>query len=172
VLGVQRNVCISPFTRESGATAFKLGSSAYDQGPPASWGLGGAYDRPGHRAEFGLPYCGPEADVVETPGGSIILYDSRTWHRAGVSAIPKRRSAMLQAMIPAFMMPFFDCSSAFHDFLKQPFLTELNNRELAEIQSLMINHMEIGQHRMAIRPDPVLTDLLKDAGDQFLGYPR
>lgn len=161
MLGVQRNVCISRFTREGGATAFKLGSSRHDHGPPTEWGLGSAYNRPGHRAEFGLPYCGPEADVVETSGGSIILYDSRTWHRAGVNALPKRRAAMLQAMIPGFMMPFFDCSGVYHDFLAQAFLNELNERELTEIQRLMINHMEIGPHRIAIRPDPALTNLLK-----------
>lgn len=161
VLGVQRNVCISPFTRESGATAFKLGSSRQDHGPPTEWGLGSLYGQPGHRAEFGLPYCGPEADVVETPAGSIILYDSRTWHRAGVNALPKRRAAMLQAMIPGFMMPFFDCSEVFHQFLEQPFLAELSKRELFEIQRLMINHMEVGPHRIAIRPDPVLSNLLK-----------
>ncbi|MCY3884914.1 MAG: hypothetical protein OXG24_08375, partial [Gammaproteobacteria bacterium] len=40
VLGVQRNLCISPFTKESGATAFKLGSSNNHSGPPKEWGTG------------------------------------------------------------------------------------------------------------------------------------
>ena len=69
VLGVQRNVCVSEFTKVRGATAFKLGSHTLEQPPPEAWGRAGVHGRPGYRAEHGLPYTGPEADVIEAPAG-------------------------------------------------------------------------------------------------------
>lgn len=77
-LGVQRNFCISDFCKENGATVFKLGSHVLAEGPLKEWGNGNAYMQRGHRAEHGIPYRGPEADVLEAPGGSIIVYDTRT----------------------------------------------------------------------------------------------
>ena len=39
VLGMQRNVCVSDFTRENGATIFKLGTHASNEAPPEEWGI-------------------------------------------------------------------------------------------------------------------------------------
>ncbi|MCZ6616657.1 MAG: hypothetical protein O7E57_00885 [Gammaproteobacteria bacterium] len=58
--------------------------------------------------EHGLPDNGPDADIVEAPAGSIILYDARTWHRAGVNRTGEKRAAMLQAITPMYLMPFTD----------------------------------------------------------------
>ena len=163
VLGVQRNVCVSPFTRDGGATAFKLGSHALDRPPPKEWGDATAHAKPGYRAEHGLPYNGPDADIVDAPGGSIILYDSRTWHRAGVNRTAKKRAAMLQAMTPMYIFPKNDTSHAYKKLLDSPVYNELNNREKQEIQNLMV-HQFIGPGgEYAITPDRELTEKVKTA---------
>jgi ectoine hydroxylase-related dioxygenase (phytanoyl-CoA dioxygenase family) len=163
VLGIQRNVCISPFTSVGGATAFKLGSHARDQGPPRQWGNGSDHSQPGYRAEHGLPYSGPEADIVEAPGGSIILYDSRTWHRAGVNRTDKRRSAMLQAMIPGYMLPFMDTSGPYKSFKQSDAYQELSNRERDELRRLMIHYIAGPLGRHAITTDAELTGELNES---------
>ena len=157
VLGVQRNVCVSEFTKVGGATAFKLGSHALNSSPPEDWGTGNTYARRGHRKEHGLPYNGPDADIVEAPPGSIILYDSRTWHRAGVNRTDVRRAAILQAMIPSYVMPFFDTSGAYKEFLASPIADQLDEHERGEFQELMVH--KVG--RMAITTDRQLTELTK-----------
>lgn len=163
VLGVQRNVCVSPFTREGGATAFKLGSHSLDRPPPKEWGDATVHAKPGYRAEHGLPYNGPEADVVDAPGGSIILYDSRTWHRAGVNRTTKKRAAMLQAITPMYIFPKNDTSRTYKRLLESPVYEELNQREKQEIQNLMV-HQFIGPGgEYAITPDRELTEKVKTA---------
>lgn len=163
VLGVQRNVCVSPFTREGGATAFKLGSHALDRPPPKEWGDATAHAKPGYRAEHGLPYNGPDADIVDAPGGSIILYDSRTWHRAGVNRTTKKRAAMLQAMTPMYIFPKNDTSRTYKQLLDSPVYNELNDREKREIQNLMV-HQFIGPGgEYAISVDRELTETIKTA---------
>lgn len=138
-LGVQRNVCVSAFTKERGATAFKLGSHARNQGPPAAWGTAAAHARPGYRAAHGLPYGGPEADVIEAPAGSIILYDSRTWHRAGVNRSGQKRAAMLQAITPMFVSPKNDTSQSYRHFLQTPAHAALSQRERDELRRLLVH---------------------------------
>lgn len=167
VLGVQRNLCISPFTKEGGATAFKLGSSNYHKGPPREWGTGTTYFPRGYRKEHGLPYNGPESDIVDAPAGSIILYDARTWHRAGVNRSEKLRGAMLQAIIPHFMMPFFDTTESYRHFLKSNVVEQLNQREFFEIESLMLNR--IGDQVISV--DRELTQQINpQSGTQSSGY--
>lgn len=136
-VAVQRNVCISEFTKFGGATAFKLGSHALNAYPPEDWNPvkhdGETYDRSRH----GLPYTGPEADVIEAPAGSIILYDARTWHRAGFNRSKRRRAAMLQAMLAGTVKRKTDTSNAYQRFLERPFHSTLSLRERREIQHLM-----------------------------------
>lgn len=163
VLGVQRNVCISPFTREGGATAFKLGSHALDRPPPKEWGDATAHAKPGFRAEHGLPYNGPDADIVEAPGGSIILYDSRTWHRAGVNRTPKKRAAMLQAMTPMYIFPKNDTSRTYKQLLDSSVYNELNEREKQEIRNLMVHEFIGPGGEYAITVDRELTEAVKTA---------
>lgn len=154
LLGVQRNVCVSAFSKERGATAFKLGSHALDRGPPEAWGTATAHAKPGFRAAHGLPYNGPDADVVEAPAGSIILYDSRTWHRAGVNRTDQKRAAMLQAMTPMFVMPKNDTSAAYKHFLHSPAHQQINPRERAELQRLLVHRFLGPAGRHPITADP------------------
>ena len=163
VLGVQRNVCVSEFTRERGATAFKLGSHAKDHGPPDDWGTATRHGKPGHRAGHGLPYNGPEADVIEAPAGSVILYDARTWHRAGVNRTPHGRAAILQAMTPMYIMPKNDTSGAYRDFLASPVHDQLTDRERLEMRRLMVHEFSGPGGRHAITADPELTELVRSA---------
>lgn len=161
VLGVQRNVCVSDFSKERGATAFKLGSHSLDQPPPDEWGQARHYARRGYRLKHGLPYSGSDADVVEAPGGSIILYDSRTWHRAGVNRTDNPRSAMLQAMTPMYVFPKNDTSRAFSAYRQSDAFSQSTERERLEIQKLMV-HQFIGPGgEFAIGPDRELTESLQ-----------
>lgn len=162
VLGVQRNVCVSDFTKVRGATIFKLGSHALDSPPPQDWGDATTHSQPGYRAKNGLPYGGPEADIIEAPGGSIILYDSRTWHRQGVNRSDSRRAAMLQAMTPMYIMPKNDTSMAYKAFVECEVFPQVNDRVKSEIQNLMV-HQFIGPGgTYAITPDRELTKLVKE----------
>src|SRR5579872_992159 len=80
-LALQRNICVSDFRVESGATVFKLASHRAGAVPPAEWGRANQTYQAGDRQAHGLPYGGEETDVIEAPAGTIILYDARTWHR-------------------------------------------------------------------------------------------
>ena len=159
-LGVQRNVCVSEFTKARGATLFKLGSHAENRGPPEAWGTAGAHAQAGYRAANGLPYDGAEADVIEAPAGSIILYDARTWHRAGVNRTPRKRAAMLQAMLPAFVMPKNDTSRSYRAFVGGAAHQALNQREREEMQRLMVHRFPGPGGTYAIGPDAELTEQL------------
>ncbi len=160
VLGVQRNVCVSEFSKFGGATVFKLGSHARDEGPPEEWGTASVASRPGYREKHGLPYSGPEADVIEAPGGSIILYDARTWHRAGVNRSDKKRAAMLQAMIPMYVLPKNDTSESYLEFVRSEAYEALNEREREEFQSLMVQQFIGPGGHYAIGLQKELTELV------------
>ena len=162
-LGVQRNVCVSPFTKVGGATAFRLGSHSLDAPPPVQWGDATTHAVPGYRKEHGLPYNGPDADIVEAPGGSIILYDSRTWHRAGVNRTPHRRAAILQAMVPMFVMPKNDTASAYQALIASDAYQALKAREQTEMRRLMVHHFIGPGREHAIGVDRTLTDHLRQA---------
>ena len=151
------------FGKENGATCFKLGSHALGAGPPVEWGTGNANKEPGHREARGLPYTGPDADVVEAPPGSYILYDSRTWHRAGVNRTPHKRAAMLQAVIPMYMLPFRDTSRVYKRFIKGPYVEELTELEKRELESLMVSRMLSPDGPLAITVDDELTERVRSA---------
>ena len=65
---------------------FTPGSHLVDSGPPDEW------NAPLQNGE--LPYSGPQATVLEAPSGSMILYDARTWHRAGYNRSDHKRGMM------------------------------------------------------------------------------
>lgn len=157
VLGVQRNVCVSEFTKVRGATAFKLGSHTLDRAPPKAWGRAGDHGRPGYRAEHGLPYTGPDADIIEAPAGSTILYDARTWHRAGVNRTNHRRAAMLQAMVPAYVVPKNDTGGPYRQFVQSAVYGELDSRQRRELNNLMVHRFPGAYRRQAMVGDEALA---------------
>lgn len=170
VLGIQRNICISPFRKEFGATAFKLGSNKLHSAPPSEWGTGSTYSQRGYRKEHGLPYNGPEADIVEAPAGSIILYDARTWHRAGVNHVDERRAAMLQAIIPMYIMPFADTTGAYKQYLENGMPDQLYEREHMEIESLMLSTIVGRGGQFVIGVDQELTKLINRYSTESSAY--
>ena len=169
-LGVQRNVCVSDFTKVRGATAFKLGSHARNEGPPDDWGTAARYASRSYRAEHGLPYNGPDADIVEAPGGSIILYDSRTWHRAGVNRTDDKRAAMLQAMVPMYVMPKVDMSAAYKQFAASEVYEEITERERIELEALLVRRLPGPPLHGALGTDPELVALVRKEDGGRTGY--
>lgn len=168
VLGMQRNVCVSDFTKENGATLFKLGSHTSNTPPPREWGISNNTYRRGHRARFGLPYAGPDADVIEAPAGTIILYDARTWHRAGMNRTDKKRGAIIQAIIPGFIVPFMDTSGTYKAFLDSDACQQVTERERKELEKLMIHKIVGPAGLFAIGIDKELTERVraKSAGSR------
>ena len=139
VMGVQRIVCVSEYTGEGGATAFKLGSHVHDHGPPEEWGLARDTYRPGHRAENGLPYGGPDADIIEAPAGSVIIFDTRTWHRAGINRQNKGRAALLMDTTPAYIIPYSDTGPDYQALLESEVHEQLSGVEQRELRRLMVH---------------------------------
>ena len=162
VLGMQRNTCISEFTQENGATIFKLGSHASNAAPPAEWGITNHTFRRGYRAEHGLPYGGPDTDVIVAPAGSMVLYDSRTWHRAGVNNTDRKRGAMIQAFIPGFIIPFMDTSNIYKTFLESDAADQLTERDCKELDNLMVHKIMGPAGLFAITTDDDLTKRVRD----------
>ena len=169
-LGVQRNVCVSDFTKVGGATAFKLGSHARNVGPPEDWGTAARYASRSYRAEHGLPYNGPDADIVEAPGGSIILYDARTWHRAGVNRTDNKRAAMLQAMVPMYVMPKVDMSAAYKQFAASQVYRDITQRERTELEALLVRRLPGPPLHGALGTDPELVALVRKEDGARTGY--
>ena len=161
VLGMQRNVCVSDFTKDNGATLFKLGSHTSNKPPPREWGISTDTYRRGHRAEFGLPYAGPDSDVIEAPAGSIVLYDARTWHRAGMNQTDNKRGAMIQAIIPGFIVPFMDTSGTYKAFLESDACGRVSTRERKELEKLMIHKIVGPAGLFAIGIDEELTERVR-----------
>lgn len=169
-LGVQRNVCVSDFTKVGGATAFKLGSHALNEGPPDDWGTAARYASRSYRAEHGLPYNGPDADIVEAPGGSIILYDARTWHRAGVNRTDNKRAAMLQAMVPMYVIPKVDMSAAYKQFAASEVYAHITERERTELEALLVRRLPGPPLHGALGTDPELVALVQKESGGRAGY--
>ena len=159
---MQRNVCVSDFTKVGGATAFKLGSHARNQGPPDEWGTAALHARADYRARHGLPYNGPDADIVEAPGGSIILYDARTWHRAGINRTDNRRAAMLQAMVPMYVMPKADMGAAYKQFAASEVYAEITPRERRELEALLVRRLPGPPLHGALAADRELASLVQN----------
>ena len=160
VMGIQRNLCISEFSKENEATCFKLGTHTRGEGPPKEWGTGVTHRKPGYREANGLPYNGPDAEVLEAPAGSYIVYDSRTWHRAGVNRSEHKRAAMLQAVVPMYIMPFMDTSRPYKNFIHSPLIKELTELERKEFRALMLNKIDGPRGRFAITIDEELSELV------------
>jgi hypothetical protein len=163
-LAVQRNICVSDFRVESGATVFKLGSHASGEIAPEPWGRARDTYRPGHRAEHGLPYAGPETAIIEAPAGTILLYDARTWHRAGVNITNRRRGAVIQAITPGFIVPFMPMGPAYRSFLESDVPAQLTERERREMEALMVHRISGPAGAFALGVDDALTERIRAPG--------
>lgn len=160
-LALQRNICVSDFRLENGATVFKLESHASGALPPKDWGRANRTYRPGDRQENGLPFGGEETDVIEAPAGTIILYDARTWHRAGMNHTNRRRGAVIQAVTPGFIMPFMDNSGVYKAYLESDVPAQLTERERIEMENLMVHRIVGPAGVFAISPDDALTPAVR-----------
>lgn len=138
IKAVQRNVCVSDFTKHNGATAYKLGSHLADTLPPPEWNPARHGTDPAAR-----PYSGPEADVIEAPAGSIVLYDARTWHRAGFNHSDRKRAAMLMSFQTADVIPKRDTRPVCRRLHESPVYRELDARQQREITELMMNQPDV-----------------------------
>ena len=138
-LGLQRNLCVDEFRAGNGATRFVLGSHVHNHAPSEHLGRDADVCADGHRAQHGLPYEGEGTDVIEAPAGSVILYDARTWHRAGVNRSAHKRAALLQAMTPKFVLPFTDVSDVYARFADSEHAAQLDERERNEMAQLLVH---------------------------------
>lgn len=137
IKAVQRNVCVSDFRKANGATAYKLGSHLLDS-PPPEWNParhGGPVNA--------RPYSGTAAEVVEAPAGSIVLYDARTWHRAGINHSSRKRAAMLQSFQAADVIPKRDTRPTCEKLHASPVFQELNRRQQADLTELLMNQPDL-----------------------------
>ena len=141
IKAVQRNACISDFSKENGATAYKLGSHLADTLPPPEWNPARHGPDPTAR-----PYSGPDADVIEAPAGSIVLYDARTWHRAGFNRSNRKRAAMLMSFQTPDVIPKRDTRPVCKRLQKSPVYQQLDARQQREITELMMNRPENDPH--------------------------
>jgi len=162
-LAVQRNICVSDFRVESGATVFKLGSHVAGEIAPEAWGRARDTYRAGHRAERGLPYAGSETDIIEAPAGTILLYDARTWHRAGVNTTNRKRGAVIQAITPGFIVPFMPMGPAYRSYLESGVPAELTERERREMTELMVHRIFGPAGTFALGVDEALTESIRDS---------
>ena len=89
--------------------------------------------RLGNPAKRGLPCGGPDTDVVEVLAGTIILYDVRDWHRAGVNQTERKRGVVIQAIVPGFIMPCMDASATCKGYLASAAQSQVAERELKEL---------------------------------------
>ncbi len=134
VKAVQRNVCVSDFTKGNGATAYKLGSHRAATNPPPEWNPARSGGDPNAR-----PYSGPEAAIIEAPAGSIVLYDARTWHRAGFNRSDEKRGAMLMSFQTADVVPKRDTRPTCKLLHDSPVYREFDARQQREITELLMN---------------------------------
>ena len=134
IKAVQRNVCVSDFTKHNGATAYKLGSHRAPTNPPPEW-------NPARNGgdESARPYSGAEADVLEAPAGSIVLYDARTWHRAGFNHSGEKRGAMLMSFQTADVIPKRDTRPTCKRLHESSVYQEFDPRQQREITELLMN---------------------------------
>ena len=125
-----RNTFVSDFSHLNGATMFTPGSHLVDSGPPDEW------NAPLENGE--LPYSGPEATVLEAPAGSMILYDARTWHRAGYNRSGHKRGMMATNYATPDVVPKRDTKPACERLHRAPVYRDLNAREQRDVTDLLM----------------------------------
>ena len=125
-----RNTFVSDFSYLNGATMFKPGSHLVDSSPPDEW------NAPLEDGE--LPYGGPEVTVLEAPAGSMILYDARTWHRAGYNRSGHKRGMMATNYETPDVVPKRDTRPICERLHQTAVYQELNAREQRDVTGLLM----------------------------------
>jgi ectoine hydroxylase-related dioxygenase (phytanoyl-CoA dioxygenase family) len=129
VLGVQFNICVDEFRTDNAATQYLPDSSALRQWPTVAFNTGGTHMGKGvHR----------DVKQMTAPGGSALIYDSRTWHRAceELNASGEDRVAILNAVTPAWVLPMTDKQPATDRYNDSPTADMLTERERQDIDRL------------------------------------
>lgn len=103
------------------------------------------------------------ADLVEAPGGSTLLYDARTWHRAGINRTAHKRAAILQAMVPSYVMPKNDTTGPFKELLDSPVYELLDDRVKQEIERLMMRRFSGPPNTNIVAVDEQLSERARQA---------
>lgn len=139
---LQCNICFDEFREDNGATYFHL----TPDGKSSGWVLND-HPPPEMNARFGEE---PASDGIGgwlpegsqqmcAPAGSIIMYDSKTWHRAP----PERnvsgqdRIAILNAVTPRYIVPMIDMATDLENTVQaskaegwEQYLTARERREM------------------------------------------
>eukprot|EP00040_Diaphanoeca_grandis_P009956 m.51004 g.51004 ORF g.51004 m.51004 type:complete len:396 (-) comp21378_c0_seq2:70-1257(-) len=128
-LGIQYNVCLDPFTPETGGTQYLPRSHLRCEWPDAEFRQVG--NHMGH---------GVHRDVTQmtAAAGSALLYDSRMWHRAcpELNISGKDRLAILHAVTPAHIHPKIDKASTATEYQNSDIATQLTKREQQDVVRL------------------------------------
>jgi len=108
----------------------KPGSHLLDSSPPEAWNAPLVHNE--------IPYSGPEATVVEAPSGSLLLYDARTWHRAGYNRSDRKRGMMATNYETPDVCPKRDTRPACTKLLNSSVYHEMTAREQREVTDLLM----------------------------------
>jgi len=86
------------------------------------------------------------------------LFDTRTWHRAGINRSDENRAAIRTDITPAYIVPYSDTTADYRALVESEAYDELNERERREWERLMI-HRFLGPAgpRSVIGTDTELT---------------
>ena len=96
-----------------------------------------------------------EVDAFDCPGGSLILYNANTWHRAGLNiSAGSERAACLHAFTPEWVLPKHDQMGSFKNFVASGQYAALDERERQDVRQLWVGELteqrnSLGQLEMA-----------------------
>jgi len=92
---------VDPFLEDNGATMIVPGSRDFNRMPPA---------------EFATKH--PDgAEGVFAPAGSVLLFDAKMWHRSHWNLSANDRCAILNNVLPQWVMPMVDQSDCYDEFV-------------------------------------------------------
>ena len=77
--------------------------------------------------------------MLEAPAGSIVLYDARTWHRAGFNHSEAKRGAMLMSFQTADVIPKRDTRPTCKRLHESTVYQDFDPRQQREITELLMN---------------------------------
>ena len=72
--------------------------------------------------------------------------------------------AVIQAITPGFIIPFYDTTAPFRSWLASDVPAQMSERERRELETLMLHRIVGPQGVFAISPDAELTERLRALG--------